>query len=70
MAAARASIAAVEKYNTDATSQNLTASFLWKQKLKKKGRNFSIGVDEKYRTSDGIGYLYADNEFYTAGGVF
>ncbi len=43
------------------------SSFLWRKKLKKKGRTLSLNVKENYNTSNTTGYLYANNNFYKSG---
>jgi hypothetical protein len=53
--------------SSDATVQAFNSSFLWKKKLKKKGRTFSINAKENYSNTSATGFVYADNQFYKGG---
>jgi hypothetical protein len=46
---------------------SFNSGFLWRKKLKKKGRTFSLDVKENYNTNVSTGFLYADNQFYKGG---
>jgi hypothetical protein len=48
---------------------NFNSSFLWRKKLKKKGRTISINAKENYNSNTTNGYLYADNNFYKGGAI-
>lgn len=46
------------------------SGFLWRKKLRKTGRTFSLDVKENYNTNVSIGFLYADNQFFKGGQPF
>jgi len=46
---------------------SFNSGFLWRKKLKKKGRTISLDVKENYNTNASNGFLYADNKFYKGG---
>jgi hypothetical protein len=46
------------------------SAFLWRKKLKKKGRTFALDVRENYNTNISSGFLYADNQFFKGGQPF
>ena len=53
--------------NTDADNQKLNATLMYRKKLKKKGRNYSINITEGYSKGSNNSYLKATNEFYKNG---
>lgn len=48
----------------DGTSKAVNATVDWRKKFKKKGRTVSLNVTEKYKESDGDGFLKSSNKFY------
>lgn len=50
--------------------KDFNASALYTQKLKKKGRTFSLRVAQNVSESNNNGYLYSENQFFKATGDF
>jgi hypothetical protein len=57
------------KLSTTGDINGFNSSFLWRKKLKKKGRTISWNTKENYNTTTSSGFLYADNDFYRGGTV-
>lgn len=53
----------------EALTQKFNSSFLWRKKLAKKGRTLSLNGKQNYSTSEGTGFLSADNQFYKGGAL-
>ncbi len=57
------------KISTTGDINGFNSSFLWRKKLKKKGRTISWNTKQNYSTNTTSGFLYADNNFYRGGAV-
>ncbi len=55
--------------STVGDKSSVNSNLLWRKKLKKKGRTISINLRENYSNNASIGYLYANNNFYSAGSL-
>lgn len=53
--------------DNDATTKSFNSTVSWRQKLKKKGRTFSLNFTERYSETDGTGYLRSLNNYYNNG---
>jgi hypothetical protein len=53
--------------NNTSNSESLNSQLSYRKKFKKKGRNFSINVDESLRRSEGEGTLLSKNTYFTDG---
>jgi hypothetical protein len=55
--------------STIGDKSSVNSNLLWRKKLKKKGRTISFNLRENYSNNASIGYLYANNNFYSAGSL-
>jgi hypothetical protein len=53
--------------DNEATTDNFSTTLSWKQKLKKKGRTFSVNLTQKYSETQGTGLLRSWNNYYNNG---
>ena len=53
--------------STSGDTKTMNSSILWRKKLHKKGRTFSVGLKENYTNTSSGGYLFSDNIFYKGG---
>mgnify|MGYP005832398625 FL=1 len=51
-------------YNSDLRGLNFANEFLYRLKFAKKGRTFSIGVDNSYKDRRGESYLLSENSYF------
>lgn len=51
-------------YNSDLTGVNFTNNLLWRHKMKKRGRTFSINLSTGYSPQEGDNSLQSHNNFY------
>jgi hypothetical protein len=50
---------------THSTSPNMNGTLLYRRRLHKKGRTFSIGLNGSYNNNDNVRYNQSENHFYT-----
>lgn len=53
--------------STTGDLHGFNSALLWRKKLKKKGRTFSLDLRENYNANASTGFLYADNKFFKGG---
>ncbi|MBV9988703.1 MAG: outer membrane beta-barrel protein [Chitinophagaceae bacterium] len=53
--------------STQADIGSFNSSLLWRKKFKKKGRTITVSARENYNQHEATGFLFADNQFFTAG---
>ena len=53
--------------STDGDNNSFNGEFLFKKKLKKKGRTLSVDFSPNYNTSRSTGYLFSQNNYFTHG---
>jgi hypothetical protein len=53
--------------STTGDVNTFNSGFLWRKKLAKKGRTFSVDVKENYNNNSSNGFLLANNQFYIGG---
>lgn len=58
------------KSSTDGNQRILNASAFYTQKLKKKGRTFSLRLNQSVNDNKSTGFLYSDNQFFDEKGTF
>ncbi len=54
-------------YASDLTGLNFNNNLLWRHRMKKKGRTFSLNVSSGYSPKDGDSRLQSENAFYSNG---
>ncbi|HET6256127.1 MAG TPA: TonB-dependent receptor [Puia sp.] len=55
--------------STVGDNRGYNSNLLWRKKLGKPGRTFSLNVRENYSDNTSSGYLYSNTEFYSSGAV-
>lgn len=53
--------------NNDADSKNLNSSVIYRKKLKKKGRNFYLSMNENYQEGNTTSFVNSDNTYFLGG---
>jgi hypothetical protein len=58
----------LRKLSSDGIKHMFNSSLIYRRKLAKKGRTFSVSMDQNYNDQDTKGYLFSDISFYDANG--